>query len=339
MFCWHVKRTGLFSRLKPGQRYGDMMENRKRKRGRFIKRTAGKGFRRTRAAGIGIRRKNRHGVGRKGKFGIKRFIRRFRENPHAKQELTLVANPAAQTVAAIVTLMNEEQSITAVLDQLQRLPLHEIVVVINGSTDESFYKARKYANATIIHYPQPLGYDVGRAVGAKMAQSDILLFVDGDIPIPAERLVPFVHAIAKGMDVALNDISPYVGLFHRRDHVSIIKEFTNRSLGRPDLGINSLTAVPHALSRRALDIIGFSNLMVPPKAQASAILQGLKISMPASIDVITRNRMRGHNVGMSNPVSEMIVGDHIEALNMAMAAGGERLSCIDTLRKRWLAGG
>lgn len=242
--------------------------------------------------------------------------------------------PTDKTVAAIIMVMNEKDSILQVIEQLNRMPLHEIIFVVNGSTDESFEMIRNHSDAMIVHYQQALGHDVGRAIGAKLAESDILLFLDGDFPVLAEHLVPFIDAIERGMDIALNNISPYIGLFSGRDDVTTVKEFINRSMLRADLEANSLTAVPHAMRKEAAHIIGYSNLAVPPKAQVIALEKGLSISAPASVDVITRNRLRAKNVGPRNAVSNMIIGDHIEALKTAMDSKGARLSFPDQIRNR-----
>lgn len=239
-----------------------------------------------------------------------------------------------KTIGAVVTAMNEEKAIPGVLEQLARLPLDELVIVVNGSTDHTFWSARKHGKAVIVHYVRPLGHDVGRAVGAKLIRSDIVLFLDGDFPIYAEHLVPFIDAVDKGTDVALNDITPYIDVFAGRDQVTIVKEMLNRSLGRSDLGSNSMTAVPHALSRKALETIGFANLMVPPKAQAIAVRDGLKVGTAMSVDVISKNRVRDKNTGTANPVASLIVGDHLEALGLLLRKEGARLHEADHIRNR-----
>jgi hypothetical protein len=242
--------------------------------------------------------------------------------------------PTIKSVSVIVTVMNEKDTIPSILEQLHRLPLQELIFVLNGSTDESFEIIRNQSSAIIVHYHDPLGHDVGRAVGAKLSQSDILLFLDGDFPIYAEQLVPFVEAVALGMDIALNNITPYIGLFSERDEVTTVKEFVNMSMEREELEANSLTAVPHAMSRYAAEVIGYTNLSVPPKAQVIALNHGLKLGAPIHVDVISRNRIRKRNVGSSNIVSEMIVGDHIEALKAALDIKGSRLQYPDQIRNR-----
>lgn len=46
------------------------------------------------------------------------------------------------------------------------------------------------------------------------ATADICLFVDGDFAIPAKKLIPFLHAIEDGNDVALNDLQCLLDMFH-----------------------------------------------------------------------------------------------------------------------------
>lgn len=241
--------------------------------------------------------------------------------------------PTEKTVAAIISAQNEEHTIGDVLQQLNRMPLSELIVVINGSTDQSFQTARNYPNTTIVHYPNALGHDVGRAVGAKLSSSEILLFLDADFVIPAKDLIPFIYGIERGYDIALNNITPFLGNFASWDGVTIMKHFANTVLGHRQLHANSLTAVPHAMSKAAMERIGLSNLMVPPKAMQIAIKQNLRIFTPASINVIDKNKHRRSNTGTNNAVMDLIVGDHLEAL-YPLLDEKPRLDFEDHLRQR-----
>ena len=243
--------------------------------------------------------------------------------------------PTERSVAVILSITGNEMNVGKVLNQLHRLPLQELVVVANGVDDDTFAIIHKHpAQPMIVHYDTAIGYDVGRAIGAKITVSDILLFVDGDIVIAAEKLVPFVRVIDQGGSLALNNISPYLGTLSDWDPVTVVKAFVNRTLGRGDLAANSLTAVPHALSRSAVDKIGYSSLAVPPLAQAQMIRAGLQVSAPASVDVISLNRLRPTNQGLGNPVENLIVGDHLEALASVMELSGERIDYPDLMRER-----
>lgn len=233
--------------------------------------------------------------------------------------------PLKGRATAIVTASNEETTLPVVVAELQKLPLHEIIIVLNGCSDGSFAAVRRDLKIMILSFPERLGHDVGRAVGAAAASGDTLLFTDGDIGVAAEDLAPFLLAVDRGSDLALNDISPYLPPFPQQDEVSRCKSFLNLALGRPDLKANSLTAVPHAISRRALSVLGPSALIVPPKAQALAIASGLSVNAPQSVDVVRKNRIRSGNTGAGNMVAGLILGDHVEALDEVMKMEGVRL--------------
>ncbi|MFK4302643.1 hypothetical protein ABH892_002747 [Paenibacillus sp. RC254] len=227
------------------------------------------------------------------------------------------------TAAAVVSACNEESTIGGVLSELEKLPLTDIIVVLNGCTDGTrSIVAEHHPGVTLVSVPTRLGHDVGRAVGARMTQAEIVLFVDGDLPIPAFDLLPFLYAVDQGTDVALNDLSRHLPPYFRQDSVTRCKGFLNRVLRRPDLGASSLTAVPHALSRRSLELLGPAMLAVPPKAHAMAILHGMKVTAVHAVDVIGTNRKRTINIGKGNAMEQLIVGDHAEALAAVFQVAG-----------------
>lgn len=251
----------------------------------------------------------------------------FRRGYFAALDMTAswIPLPVRGRASAVISASNEECTLPLVIRELQKLPLQEIIVVLNGCNDDSFTVIEQDSRVTRLNFPERLGHDVARAIGAAMSTGDIVLFTDGDIPIAAEELAVFLLSVDQGTDVVLNDISPYLPVFARQDEVTRCKSFLNLSLGRGDLLANSMTAVPHALSRRAIDTVGVSALMVPPKAQALALLHGLHVQAPLSVDVIKTNRVRAANVGSGNAVAGLILGDHAEALGEVMATGGIRL--------------
>ncbi|MFC3748080.1 glycosyltransferase family 2 protein [Paenibacillus sp. GCM10012306] len=223
------------------------------------------------------------------------------------------------TLSVIISARNEQKTLLPLLKQVSRLQPMEIIVVLNGCSDNSFRQARLSREAMIIHLPDSAGHDVGRAIGAKLSRGDILLFLDGDMVIPAPLLAPFPAAVDNGVDVALNDLNPLLPPFRLSDDVTRSKMFLNLALGRGDLGVSSMTAVPHALSRHALEKIGYQELMVPPKAQARSILGRLQVEQVGTVDVIKQNRLRRTNIGSGNVVEQLITGDHAEALHEVLS--------------------
>ncbi|RQW12494.1 glycosyltransferase family 2 protein [Paenibacillus rhizophilus] len=228
-------------------------------------------------------------------------------------------------MSVIITACNEETTLRSVLKEAERLKPEEIIVVLNGCVDNSFRRARQSDKAIVVHCPDAAGHDVGRAIGAKISRGDILLFLDGDMAIPAPALFPFAAAVDRGADVALNDLNPLLPVFGECDDVTRCKMFLNMALGREDLGAGSMTAVPHALSRRIVDVVGPQALSVPPKAQAAAILEKLHVQNAGTVNVIKRNRIRNGNTGAGNGVEQLIIGDHAEALAELLARGASGL--------------
>ncbi|RPK23352.1 hypothetical protein EDO6_05693 [Paenibacillus xylanexedens] len=237
---------------------------------------------------------------------------------HSFQILPL---PLRHSAAAVVCACNEEHTLGQVLLQLKRLPLTDIIVVLNGTTDDSLKQVLRQPGLTVIYEPDRAGHDVGRALGVKMTDAETVLFVDGDMVVSAEQLAPFLFAVDRGQDVALNNLTSLLPAFAGQDEVSRIKAYLNRTLGRADLGSNSMTAVPHALSRRMIQTVKPASLAVPPKAQSLAIQHGMNVSAPSQVDVIRSNRLRPGNTGSGNDVAKLIIGDHLEALATLLGTG------------------
>jgi glycosyltransferase involved in cell wall biosynthesis len=232
--------------------------------------------------------------------------------------------------------MNERRTIRRVIREAFAVhPSVEVIVVANGSKDGSARIASQ-AGARVMEYGAPLGHDVGRAIGAQAARGEVLLFIDGDMVIPAGQLRPFVQAVIRdGIDVALNDYSGPTAkpVVHS---VVLAKHALNVLLERPDLEGTSLTAIPHALSRFAVETIGAEALAVPPLAHAKAVQSGLRVVPVRRINVgklnpprIARERVK--------PLENIIVGDHLEALDWMINRRGTRCGFEDRYRKRHYA--
>ncbi|MEK0316969.1 glycosyltransferase family 2 protein [Cohnella sp. 56] len=215
-------------------------------------------------------------------------------------------------VSVIIPVMNERRTLARVIREAFRIhPRTEVIAVLNGSTDGSLGIARA-SGARVLVFDRPLGHDVGRAIGAREAAGDALLFIDADMVIPAARLRPFTDAIARGTDVALNDYSGprSKSVVH---HVILAKHALNALLGRPDLKGASMTAVPHAISRRALSAVGAEALAVPPLAMTKALHAGLSVRRVRHVDVGSLNRMRMKRERVAS-LEPLIIGDHLEAI-------------------------
>lgn len=237
--------------------------------------------------------------------------------------------------SAIIPVSEEKATIAQVIRSVRLAGADEIIVVANGADQETVERAMK-TGAQVLVFRQRLGHNVGRAVGAKYSTGEVLLFVDGDFAIHPHDLEPFFEAVEKGIDVALNQLSSLFYRYIPADPISVVKYFLNCCLLRPDLLNGSMTAVPHALHRRVLDSIGYDSLMIPPLAQAKAILAGLRVENVHYVDVVTPNRLRPEHrlQGGTMPAFERIIGDHVEALDYLLQQTNRRGGFIDGGRYR-----
>ncbi len=244
----------------------------------------------------------------------------------------MIRNAESPKVSVIIPAMNERKTIGAVIRQSYQVhPETEVIVVANGSTDGTAEIAQRIG-AKVIHLPNALGHDVGRSVGAKEAQGEILLFTDADIVIKTKDFIPLTKAVEDGVDVALNKYLGPTGKTHVHS-VVLAKHALNILVSNPKLKGASLTTIPHAMSRYAMDLIGADNLAVPPKAQAIAINKGLNVRAVHEVNVGKSNPRRGRTKG-KDPIEGLIVGDHLEAIDWFISKTGVRGNRSDLTRNR-----
>ncbi|WP_254612967.1 glycosyltransferase [Brevibacillus sp. HB1.1] len=223
---------------------------------------------------------------------------------------------SGKTVSVIIPALNEAATIQQVIREVLRLEPVEIIVVVNGSDDQTAQLARE-CGATTVEFPYALGVDTGRAIGASLAKGDILLFVDADVIMTAHDLYPFVLACQRGVDVALNDVSAFLNQPCADNVFVACRQALNLALNRKDLGIGSMVTVPFALRREAVAPLGWPILLCPPKAQAVYAQAGVKMELVHQVNSFSSNRLRPEKHFASSgmpPAVEQIAGDHVEAL-------------------------
>lgn len=246
--------------------------------------------------------------------------------------------PLQGSAAAVVLAGRGMAAEPASLQELMRLPLQEIIVVLEDAAGGDYHTLSQMPGLTIVHAGTMLERDMGRSIGARLLRTDSILFCDGHVPIPAERLAPLLAAVDSGADVALSDTSDSLGLFRDWDELSRVKAFINLSLGRPDLLANSNQELPCAWSAKALRLVGEASLALPPVAQQAAIHHHLNIA-------VCRNVSRGGAGGGNRRADGLHTANkhatyaHLAALKAAMALNGNRLLHPDRSRRRGAVGG
>jgi glycosyltransferase involved in cell wall biosynthesis len=95
-----------------------------------------------------------------------------------------LADPSA--VSIVIPAMNEADSIAAVVSELRRAaPWREIIVVDDGSADDTEAKARD-AGACVIRHPYNKGNGAAVKSGIRKASGDFVLIIDADGQHPPE---------------------------------------------------------------------------------------------------------------------------------------------------------
>lgn len=141
------------------------------------------------------------------------------------------------TISVIIPVHNGGEKFRLCLGAVGRLepPANEVIVVADGSTDESAEIARSFG-ARIVSFPIAGGPARARNQGAGTATSEILLFVDADVVAPPDligkvaavfRRSPSVAALFGSYDdepAEANFFSQYKNLLHHYVHQASSEE-------------------------------------------------------------------------------------------------------------------
>lgn len=106
-------------------------------------------------------------------------------------------------LSVIIPTYNGGQHLDACLTALrqsQQVP-HEIIVVDNGSQDDSRQIAQRH-DVVVVDCPGPSGPGAARNYGATFAQGKILLFVDADVMVSPDVLVRVLETFQKDPELA-----------------------------------------------------------------------------------------------------------------------------------------
>ncbi|MED4582484.1 glycosyltransferase [Brevibacillus choshinensis] len=214
-------------------------------------------------------------------------------------------------LSVIISVQQDEKTIRKLIKQVERLVPKEILIIIDGSQDQSvdlILNSSSYARTCYI-YSFPLGEELWRSIGAKEATGDVWLFLDGDTVISAEELMSFVGACYRGIDIALRKESPLT----QAGTISLAKAFMNSLIDQEQLGVSSMSDLPLAMTQKAALRIGLDHLVTPPLAHVIAIEKGLRV------EAVNRTKEEGlAKQRISNSHSwikeSTCLGDHLEAV-------------------------
>lgn len=149
-------------------------------------------------------------------------------------------NKKNKPVSVIIPVFNEEEGIEKVLAQLKSLNLGEkgeIIVVDDGSTDQSFRMASA-KGVKVIRHEQNMGYGAALKTGIRHAKNEIIVITDADGSYPIKN-IPVILVDMENADMV---VGARVGKkaripFYRRPAKWFINKLANHLSGIkiPDL--------------------------------------------------------------------------------------------------------
>ena len=115
----------------------------------------------------------------------------------------MTAEPADNSLSIIIPAKNEAGAIGDLVDEIRRLHAGaEILVVDDGSEDDTARLAEA-AGANVLRHPISLGNGAAVKTGARAAQGEILVMMDGDGQHRPGDIASLVARLDEGFDMAI----------------------------------------------------------------------------------------------------------------------------------------
>jgi len=210
-------------------------------------------------------------------------------------------------------------------------PFTEVIVVCPGLTTLTPKKALG-AGVKVVYTGAAITYDEGRAIGAAHARGDILLFLDERVVASHALLKKYVTAATNGPDIVITNFSADPPNRKQPAHRTAAR-LLNHLLGKPELGTGSMSFVPYAIKKSAMEQIGHHALCNPPLALAYAVK--LELSTTSILPVPALQWSTGTVPGMKKR-TPAILQDHAEAIRFLTHEKGTRGGLPDGDRYRIL---
>ncbi len=115
-------------------------------------------------------------------------------------------------LSVVVPLFNEELNVEPLLDRIETIvraldgrPSYEIVIVNDGSTDDTLARLRaqlpRREHLVIVTLSRNFGHQLAATAGIEIAQGDAVVLMDGDLQDPPELIADFMAKWREGYDV------------------------------------------------------------------------------------------------------------------------------------------
>jgi glycosyltransferase involved in cell wall biosynthesis len=193
-----------------------------------------------------------------------------------------------RAISCIVCCFNEGERIGAVLQALDAHPaLHEVIVVDDGSTDDTAARVRAWPDVRVISYPANRGKTYAMAQGIAAANGDYLMFLDADLAGLGAREVGLLAAPITGeraritISLRRNSLGVYrmIGLdFVSGERVipaSLVRDHVETMAGLPPWGAEAFINGLIIKARLPIEIVDWPGVSNIRKYRKIGWLRGL----------------------------------------------------------------
>ena len=181
-------------------------------------------------------------------------------------------------VLVIIPAFNESEAIGAVLGSLrEQVPEYEVIVIDDGSTDNTSTEVRKCDGAVLVRLPYNLGIGAAMQSGYKYAvrhDYDVAVQCDADGQHPVDQIATLVERLGRGdADLVIGSRyvadTDYTPSLSRRVGKSLLSRVVDAAIGG---GITDTTSGFRAAGRRAFALFARHYPEDYPEAEALVIL-------------------------------------------------------------------
>lgn len=133
----------------------------------------------------------------------------------------------SNTLSVVLPARNENVSLACLLPRICLLvPKAEIIVVNDGSNDETLSVCAKHSGVRVISHPYPMGNGAAIKTGARVAKGDVIVFMDADGQHQPEDISALLQKFSEGYDMVVGARKPGS---HAGAHRAVANDFFSRS--------------------------------------------------------------------------------------------------------------
>lgn len=201
-------------------------------------------------------------------------------------------------VSCIIATYNEKERIGAVLNVICKHPLiDEIIVVDDGSTDNTASVLSNFSNIKVLTYPKNMGKSFAVMTGLKESKGEFITLIDADlVGLTEENVTNLINPVLENyadITISLRKNAPIFWRMIGLDYISGERTFRKSML---DKEYESLTRIPKfglevfmnqivIKNRYRIKIASWPNVYSPEKYKKHGLKEGIvgEIGMFADI--------------------------------------------------------